>query len=461
MDYKLDDSVDKIEWKYIEKVTHLDPSLSYKKLLTEINDDLDPKYILSLNFDYESMKLLINQAYKFNIPFVNSNEKLALFISKNNNSLLKQKLYKEYGYEEPKQTAKILDPHVYKRVCNLLKHIMDLGRIESYRKKFLSKILEDELFPLILRLDPEEYILDTAYYYDKRSKPKQQYYISHSFYLDLVSEYFFDDYYENVFMDINQILKYINITNDNSIPLERLKFYRDFIYLKETQLEEQRMFYLNNKDIIIGESFYDDIRQLKDKSYKSLVDSCTIFTKDSPTYSKELSETYNCEIYYLNGEEFYGFVRSNVQVNKMAPVPSEESIKRLGHSFTYIGTYDIQTYKNPNEILTFLYTGIDPNNIGHVYHNDSWTNPKYEYFSDYTNELHTPESLLKESTKYPEIVITKLEGIKPSALLALDEPSKWDIEFSQKFNIPIVVINTKAYERKYDKEDFFKDKYTR
>ena len=111
--------------------------------------------------------------------------------------------------------------------------------------------------------------------------------------------------------------------------------------------------------------------------------------------------------------------------------------------------------------LTMLYKGIDYRKIGHVYHNDSWSSSDYRNYSDYQNELHTPNSLLSESTKYPEIFITDLTGIEPFALVCLDEVTNWDIEFSKRNNMPIVVINSLKYERKYSKENYFEGKYKR
>jgi hypothetical protein len=126
--------------------------------------------------------------------------------------------------------------------------------------------------------------------------------------LDLISNYFFDDYYRNVYLDIKQILKYIDLTNNDLIPQDRLTFYQVFNMLREYTADERIAFFKSYKNIDIMTQFYDDIRALKDQSYKSLVDSCTQFTKDSSLYNKELSEQYGCEIYYLDGEDFLGLL---------------------------------------------------------------------------------------------------------------------------------------------------------
>ena len=473
-EYILDDSVETIEWKKMIKERHLDPSKTYQKLLAEIISCLNPGCVLELRLDYESMKLLLKQAIEFNVPIATQNDLKALFITKNLDFETKERLLIEEGYLEAKTTASIMDPHVYKRVCNILVRNNDISDIQKYRKILLNKLLSDELLYFDIVLNPDKYIHDIQYFYKVNSVERNRFEISSLFYLDLIGEYFFDDYYENAYLDCKQIIKYVNLTNNKLIPEERLSFYENFVNLKDQENKEQYEFFNTYKDIKIMEQFYDDIRALKNESYQSLVDNCTEFTKDSPLYNKALSNKYGCDVYYLDGEEFYGFVRSNVKISKYdvkftsgkpelekCPQPTPEEIRRLGHSFTYIGKDDIQTFQDPRSKLTMLYRGINPATIGHIYHNDSWTNPKYEYYSDFQNELHTPESLLQESTKYPEILITELQDIEPIGVVCFDAVTEWDIEFSKKNNIPLVVINTLKYERKYAPENHFVDHYTR
>lgn len=63
---------------------------------------------------------------------------------------------------------------------------------------------------------------------------------------------------------------------------------------------------------------------------------------------------------------------------------------------------------------------------------------------------HIIKSKLNDSKKYAEIKMQNIENIKPKALLCYDEPSEWDFEFCQKYNLPIVVINTEKYNKKYE-----------
>ena len=474
MEYIVDDSVEELPWRAVISVEHLDPDKTYLKYLTEINNTLGPKYTLSLSLDYESMKLLLKQAREYNIPFIESNELKARFIIKNENMDVARRLLVEEGYTKNKKLVSLLDPCLYKRVTQVLDNEIDIDEVTEHRKEYITGLLSSPVFPMNLTLFPEKYIFDTMYYFDIKYNNLDIFETVKLFLLDIITEYFFDDYYTNIAADMNQIIKYVELTDTTLVPYERLEYYRQFISLDMESTDKLIEYFNQFKNVNIMNEFYDDIRKLKDASYKSLVDSCTKFTKDSPLYNEELSKQHGCEIYYLDGEEFYGFVRSDAKIKKWRfdhstgaprvvdnPQPTKEQIGRLGPSFTYIGKDDIQTFKNPKDNLTMLYRGIDYRTIGHVYHNDSWSSSNYSNYSDCQNELHTPDSLLRESTKYPEIFITDLSGIEPFALICLDEVTDWDVEFSKRNNMPIVVINTLKYERKYSLEDFSKDQYKR
>ena len=469
--YELDDSVDKINWSWISKVSTLDPTLTYKKLLIEINDCLSPKTNLYLNFDYEAMKLLLKQAKEFDIPFASSNMLTALFFTKCQDNKLKEKLLLEYGYGKRSKTCKIVDQHLYKQICLILSNRVNLSDFELFRKMFLRELISKKAFIIELMVYPEKYLINPDYFFHRDLRSKELIESINQFYLDLVAEYLFDDYYANVTIDIKQMLKYIKLTNNQDIPINRLNLYQEFINLENKSIYEQKAFFDAHIDLDIQEAFYDDIRNLKDLSYKSLVNSCTSFTKDSPLYNHKLSEQYGCEIYYLDGEEFFAFARSDIHISKreisdehlIVPtnIPNKDEIQRLGNCFTYIGKENIQTYKNPRDYLTMLYQGIDYHNIAHVYHSDSWSSNTYYYISDYQNELHTPKSLLEESQEYTEIVIHDLTNIKPFAILCYDKPTDWDINYSKENNMPIVIINTQKYERKFTSEKHYENQYTR
>ena len=162
------------------------------------------------------------------------------------------------------------------------------------------------------------------------------------------------------------------------------------------------------------------------------------------------SKLNECDVYYLDGQEFNAFVRSDVQIDKEKIKPKDTKIDRISHSFTYIGKRNIQTYKDPRQYLTMIYTGVQKNNIGHVYHDDSWSG---DYGSLTISDYYTAETLLEKSQQYPEIWMQNYENIKPFAILCLDEATDWDYEVAQMNGLSIVILNTNKYERKYNNID--------
>ena len=473
-EYLFDDSVYKIDniyemdsktWNNFIRVEHLDNTKTYKNILCIINDMMDPRFNLELSLSYESMKLLIEQARQYNIPFINSDLTTAYFILSRGNQEIEEKLLIEEGFLEPKKTASIVDSHIYKRIYDVLSENNDMEEIKKERNKFISTIFDTNGLYLDILLDLNKYCNYTFYFLDRNDYELIDYKDTAKYiFLDLISFYLFDDFYENIAIDINQMFKYIKLTDNDFIPDERISFYNKFLDIGKEDWTELNFSFNKIKEIkpqSLIEQFYDDIRMLKNDSYKSLVDSCTVFTKESSLYNKHLSDKYGCDIYYLDGEPFYGFVRSNVKVSKhriktddngklysvFDSLPSNDEAMRAANSFSYIGKDNINTYMSPNTTMTLFYTGIDFNSIVHVYHNDSFSSKNWYYCSDFPNELHTPDSILRESNSYSEIFVSNIDGVKPSALLCLDNVSEWDIEFSKTYGLPIVVINTEKYKR--------------
>lgn len=443
-------SSDAFFWSSIKNTVRLDLSKTYTNLLKLIVEKLRPSKSLYLNFDYETSKMLLQQARE-NAIFPNENIEL-VFISKLCDQKTQKKLLLDNGYDKVRKTYKITDPTLYYMVCNALNGELDIIKCREFRKMFIDRFFNSNC----IKNGSLESILDTLafnvrYFYNPNNNFHERTSIekSRTYCLDLIANYFFDDYYENVLIDINEVLKYVHSTNNKKIKKDHLDFYKEFVVLHNLELDEQIEFFNLHKHLEFVELFYDDIRLLKDESYKSLVDSCTVFDKDSSLYNQELSKKYGCDIYYLDGQEFYAFARVNMKIDKGMKMPSKEEVYRLSHSFCFIGKNAIMVFYNPNCKLTLLYGEINYKNIGHVCHGDSYTSSNSEFYSDRVNGLYTPKTLLGSTRYYDEIYISNFENIKPIALLCYDGITQWDIDFSKTYDLPIVIINTKKYHKEF------------
>ena len=231
-EYLFDDSVFKIDniyemdsktWNNFIRVEHLDNTKTYKNILCIINDTMDPRFNLELSLSYESMKLLIEQARQYNIPFINSDLTTAYFILSSGNQEIKEKLLIEEGFLEPKKTASIVDSHIYKRIYDVLSENNDMEEIKKERNKFISSIFDINGIYLDIYIDLHKYCNYTFYFLDRNDYELIDYNDTAKYiFLDLISFYLFDDFYENVAIDINQMFKYIKLTDNDFIPDERI-----------------------------------------------------------------------------------------------------------------------------------------------------------------------------------------------------------------------------------------------
>ena len=348
---------------------------------------------------------------------------------------------------EPKKIALILDPVIYQRIVTKFQDLIDLD--ETYTLRRIK-------MPDLLINFNDKNLIDTRYYFDNDYDELDQQEILNLYMCDLISQYFFDDLFQNTYLDLKQIISFSSLSNQNILK-ERMDFYLEFIKLNEYTYEEKLYFLKKYQQYDFREAYYDDLNFMKEKSKKLIIDS-TIksLSKDSSLFKKDLSEKYSTEIYYLNDEEFYAFVRCNVNVKKGKEQPKMEEVKRLSQSFSFIGTDNISMYQNPNEILTLMYSGFDPSMIAHISSMDSWSYKNYEsnalssIDAIVVYELPTPTSLLNSTSYYNEIAVKKSDSLKPIGIVCYDNFTEWDLEFSKRNNLPIVIINTNSYVQKHD-----------
>lgn len=446
----------------IHKIKNLKKGEKYIRLVNYIHEALQPiNSSESFSFNYETAAILLNiletmqvntsELYKF-ILLLDYEVGKKLFIS--NKFLVKL---------EPKKIVSILDPVIYQKIVSKFQDLIDLD--ETY---LLRRIKISDLF---INFDDKN-LIDTRYYFDNDYDELDQQEIFNLYMCDLISQYFFDDLFQNTYLDLKQIINFSSLSDQN-IFKERMNFYLEFLNLNKYTYEEKLYFLKKYQQYDFRESYYDDLNMMKDKSKKLLIDSTikSLF-KDSFLFKKDLSEKYGTEIYYLNGEEFYAFVRCNVNVKKGKEQPKMEEVNRLSQSFSFIGADNISMYQNPNEILTLMYSGFDPSVIAHISSMDSWSYKNYDENNTLSSidtsvvyELSTPKSLLNSTSYYNEIAVKKSDSLKPIGLVCYDNFNDWDLEFSKRNNLPIVVINTNKYVQKHDvyeeNSKFLQNKYIR
>lgn len=442
-----------------EKIEELPCNMKWTKFINMF-EGLMPS--IRVGFNYESAIFFLEEAEKNGAKFYNTLEQKIIFMMRCKKEVGNKLFFKEGLDKKIDELSKIIDTPLFIKICDYFSDSLDVNILKEKRKEnihnlFLSKTgLTDLWFK-----DRKEYLYSDIYYYDNRDVSDEEAFFNSN--LDLISYYYFNNIFSNVALDIYQILKYVSLTNNENIDNDRLNFYYDFYNIQFLSINDRATFLEKYKKLNYDEVLKNDMSLLRNDSHKKLVDGCTNFDKNSNIYQKALSNKYGCDIYYLDGEDFFGFVRTNMRVPKFdikngeivsTEQPSEKQINRLSHSFTCIGTESIGLYDNPNRYLTLMYSNISPDKIVNIYHNDSWSGSGG--YTSYVDELHTPQSLLSETEKYPEVNVGELDNIKPIGIVCMDEVTDWDLEFSKNNNLPIILINSQKYVTKdFDKRNNF------
>ncbi len=334
--------------------------------------------------------------------------------------------------------SKIDNPNLYDHIIKYLEYKDDVSIFDEERKKYIEKKM--------LNADN----------------------IKDEWYTEYIIQYFFGDNYYNFIINVFNMLSYYRSINGNFISLENLKIYERFNNISKLTLNEKRELFREyyRKSNSIKEMFYDDMRKVKDRCYKRLVDRALKLNKDSNVYNQKLSNKYNVDVYYLNGEEFYAFVRTfSINRNDLSDKANyiNSNLNRLGYSFSYISDKNIGTTDFEQKKVVLLYDQINPNNISYVHHADIHSSRKIKqdtYLSNKVNELSSPDRLAMMANGYNEVYING-NNIVPTALICYDNITNDDVLFAKKYNLSIVLMNTSKYRRDDGRyEDFFDNSYT-
>ncbi len=367
----------------------------------------------------------------------------------------------------------INNPYMFDKI---IKYIMNKSYVDKYYKKrdeFIKKTIlnqkDGRILDCLLDINKNNYresSLFTKFNIENIERManfnEALEVLSERWLLDDIIMYFFHDNYYNFLVNTNNMFRYLYDINKMIISKENFDFYNACQSLSKKTFADRIAFFKENYlKGNMDEKFYDDMRTIKNHSYQNIVSNSLNLNKDKALYNRGLSFKYHVPVYYLNGEKFYAMIRY-IKSNKDNTSNYDDyvysNINRDYYSFSLIGHGNIGTIGFYGDGFFLLYSDIDPNNITHVHHMDSSSGiaeGKKEFFSTRVNEIHTPSSLIQNTDLYNEIVIKKGEnGIKPSALICFDEIRDVDVEFSKKYQLPIVLINRNKYHYENGYTDF-------
>lgn len=282
---------------------------------------------------------------------------------------------------------------------------------------------------------------------------------------DYIIDYHFEENYYNIMLDMNELLQYYY---DGNIVIDRehLELYEQIINLDYMPIDERINLHNKLKNYNMMTMFYDDMRMARDMIAESIKEYSLSKETIQEHRDEELSEKYGVDVYVMDGEPFFGIVKTGRHRPDAYPT---------GHSFSLIGDKGLAVFGNPSESGTFLYDsdGLKKEQVVHVFPYDSFTLYKpYHYRTEASmrvNTLMTPEQLTTASYTYNEILIlengtekTEIDERVPEleriALYCLDKITPRDIEIAKQNGTGIILVNSKKYEQ-VSRTDFSRNGY--
>ncbi len=368
------------------------------------------------------------------------------------------------------------NPYMYDRLIKYMEFKYDTAEFNEKRNKYIEKRIldayDDGILKIFLGINKNNY-QDSILFTDAEKK-----YLSQN--IDKISEllknisnrwideyivyYFFQDNYYNFLVNLSQMSEYAKKFN-NLVDLNNLKLYNEFNNISNLTVKEKIVLFKKYYNKNLMEMFYDDMRKTKDYSYERLVNASLKLNKNNNIYNSVLSNKYGIDVYYLNGEKFFAFVRCfNIERNDMSD-KNDYIFSNLGndsYSFSYISDKNIGTIDYEQKMVVLVYDSINPRNISYIHHSDIHKKSeknKYTFLSYKINEIITPEKLISETNNYNEIVVNDT-NIKPASLICYNEITSNDIAFANKYQLSILLINKDKYKRyEFYDEDFYDNTY--
>lgn len=275
--------------------------------------------------------------------------------------------------------------------------------------------------------------------------------LSNRYVSNYIIDYFFEDNYHNVLININELLRYYYDGN-MSIPMDRLSIY-DRLSNIDILTNEEKIELVNElSSINIMELFYDDMLAARTGVATSLKENAINSDTLENYRNLELSSKYGIDIYTNENNSFYGIVKTSTSLMNHDNLPT-------GHSFSYVGDNNTTMYGGSRNV-TLLYDagGFNPEQLIHLYPTDSYTMYKPFEFSDKStsrvNNLLGAEELIDNTFGYNEILIleegnkpspidSRIPKLKPLAVYCKDEITDKDIEYAKENGLGIFLAKTK------------------
>ena len=275
--------------------------------------------------------------------------------------------------------------------------------------------------------------------------------LSNRYASNIMFDYLFEEYYYNIFIDLNELLSFNQ--QRKIISDEKIAIYSKLAHVDKLDYKSKMSLFnylLNNYNMM--EELYDDMSFAREEMNKQVANSIITKKKLKGKKNKLLSTMYGVDVYTYDGKDFFAVVKSGEK--------NTDHKEPHGYSYSLIGKNAVGTFMDPNLIPTFLYDGLTSEQIVHIFPFDSYTRYDRDNGStDYVRVLMTPDELLDTSGVYNEMLVIE-KGTEPSeldkhfpqlrkiALYCYDKIRRKDIKIAKENNVGIVLVDTSQFDLK-------------
>lgn len=260
-----------------------------------------------------------------------------------------------------------------------------------------------------------------------------------------IVDYLFHDSYQNVYVNICEMIRYTNIRHTTEIiPRKNLEFYKWILGIDNWSSDKLLDFFEFYKDKKIYMTFYEDLSFLRDHCHENILNDLTDLTLLEPTYESE-----GIPIYDLRGSSYKLLIRSSEKFIETTEFnKSWFSIVTSSHNNSYGREYGPISYD-------YGFLCADKNKILHVSECDllSRHSKKHDCGTFAPNRLLDLYSITEYNSSWSEIQIlnSKKENsyfsLKPDFIISYGYPIKSSILVEAKrLGIPITILNKKSLE---------------
>lgn len=370
----------------------------------------------------------------------------------------------------------------YRNLINNLSKNNDVSEIENLRRKFYDYFLEkclliyhDMLKVIKSGKNPRDVFDDflnpfggydsiLSKVYDDNAVEKKITKSMNYVTTDMVIDYVFRDYTSNVFLDINELIRFNNSTSVLSTFDKRM--YSRIVSLDKMSISEKRDLLNDLKNLDMENKFYDDFRIAR-KEMVQMFNGSILNKESSNKYiNKDLSIEYGVPIYEMNGNKFFVLVKSLSARKDEVLSERDLHVNRDGGSFSIDGSNKLNTFSDTDLYYNLAFDKIPFEQLVHVFEVDSYSNyyrdktdiPSSNNGTDRINRLYTPDEFVGVSSSYNELVVSqpnetrndefnsKLGKPLPFAIYCYDEICENDIISAKKFGLGIILVRTNKYD---------------